>query len=455
MPRTALKSSPALAIELEDPKSSYLPDDIILGRVTRHAHTVSPECWVTIKLFGRAKSKLTVNNGQNRNVYRCRFNLFETHEQLFHGPVHVPPDGDPQTWPFAIAIPKGPSSRLVSKSHEQKYSNLSLKQEDIETQSLPPAFYFLSDSWGAKKFHGYVEYYLEAEIRLSGSGGTTSIATLPIFVRPPSSPIPITDFDLKSRAYRGLIKTQRLVPGMEDAELSFKQKTQKFFRTSKVPEFNYLLQVDYPMVIQLGNPNTIPFKIRLLPNRERTSDIIQDVPQRVTLTGLTMELRSTTAVRCAGLFTSHDADKTVKQPIHLEQIMAGVGPIVIPSSFGEEAIDLGALLDLRLDSRVPHAMGRRLSPFESPLEPTFTTYNIKHSHTLKWEVTISVAGETTSESREYPITILAPSEEQEIEANNALTPEEKRKKYEDVLAAANLGVAATGAILDIVQAVGG
>ncbi|EON98414.1 hypothetical protein UCRPA7_6063 [Phaeoacremonium minimum UCRPA7] len=397
---------------------------------------------------------MTVSNGQNKSVYRGRFTLFETHEKLFEGPIHVPPDGEPQVWPFAIAVPKGPSPRLVSSGNEQKYSNLSLKLEDIEKQSLPPAFYYAGDSWG-KKFHGYVEYYLEAEIRLSGSGSPAGTATLPIFVRPPSSPIPITDFDLKGRSFGGLIKSQRLVPGMETTELSFKQKTQKFFGSSKVPEFIYSLEIDYPTVIQLGNPNTIPFKIRLLPNRSRTSDIIEDVPQKVTLTKLTMELKANTAVRCAGTFSSHDADKTAKHPIHLAQVMVGVGSIVVPSSVDEEAIDLGALLDLRLDARRPYTMGRQLSPFQNRLAPSFTTYNIRHSYRLKWEVTISIAGESTSLSGEYPVSILAPSEEQEIEAHNALTPEEKRKKFEEVLEAANLGVAGASAILDIIQAASG
>ena len=455
MPRTGLNRSPALAIELESPQSSYLPDDIVLGKVVRGAHVVSPRGWVNIKLLGRAKSKMTVSNGQNKSVYRGRYTIFQIHEKLFDGPIHVPPNGEPQSWPFAIAIPKGPSPPLVATGHDQKYSNLSLKEDDIAKQPLPATFYYAGEGWSTK-FHGYVEYYIEAELRVSGSGSPAGTATLPISVRPPSTPIPITDFDLKGRSFGGLIKTQRLVPGQETAELSFKQKTQKFFGSSKVPEFVYSVEVDYPAVIQMGNPNPIPFRMRILPNRSRTTDIISDVHQTVTLTKLMMEIKANTAVLCQGTFTSHDADKTVKHSLSLQQALISLGgPITIPSGPDAEAIDIGALLDLRLDARRAYAMGKPLLAFQSQLAPSFTTYNIKHSHRLKWEAIMTVAGETMEVSAEYPVSLLAPSEEQEIEANNALSPEEKRKKYEDALEAANLGVQGVGAILQIIEAASG
>ena len=96
-------------------------------------------------------------------------------------------------------------------------------------------------------------------------------------------PYPLADFDLKTRIYPACIRTQRLIPGMENAELSFRQKTQKLLGSSKVPLLWYNVHVDYPAVIQLENPIPIPFKVRVVINRQRTSDIIVDVPQKIEL----------------------------------------------------------------------------------------------------------------------------------------------------------------------------
>jgi hypothetical protein len=123
MPQTRPKATLGLAIQLDPKQITYTPGDTIFGRVVRKVHTVGPRAWVTIRLYGRAKSKMTVHknhgNYQSSKHYRGRFNFFspnETCQKLFDGSVHIPPNGDPQEWPFALTIPTNPSPRWLGKS---------------------------------------------------------------------------------------------------------------------------------------------------------------------------------------------------------------------------------------------------------------------------------------------------------------------------------------------------
>lgn len=426
MPKAGVKATAELAIQLGDSQDTYnriyCPGDIVIGSVVRKAHTVSTRAWVTIKLYGRAKSKITVrrSNGNNQTTkhYRGRFNFFapdETYQKLFDGPVHIPPGGDPQTWPFALTIPTGPSPRIVKTGNDQDISYLPLNDAAIAAGSLPASFEFENHGWG-KQFHGFVEYHFEAEFWQENKSGR-STATLPISIRAASTPYPIVNFDLKRHTFPGSIKTQRLIPGMETAELSFRQKTQKLFGSSKVPQFLFSVQVDYPGAIQLQNPIPIPFVIRVLPNPERTSDIIADVPQTIALTSLNMELKACTSVVGAGTFRSRSASGTDKYNFALRGTVLNLqDPIIVPSGPDAEALDVGAFLELSLDSWYAYARGKRLQRFTSPLNPGFITYNMKHTHRLKWEVSLTVAGESMSMSDEQPVSVLAASEKQDTQA---------------------------------------
>ena len=414
MPRTCAKSTQELAIQLDDKPFSYCPGDVIIGGVVRKVHTVSTRAWVTITLHGRAKSKLTVrrNNGSGTTThhYRGRFNFFapnETCQKIFDGPVHIPPGGDPNAWPFALTIPTRPSPLSVKAGNSQDRSYLPLNDEAIATSSLPSCFAFENQGWGPT-FHGFVEYYLEAEFRQE-NGSHLSTATLPIVVQAASTPYPFETFDLKARTYPGCIKTQRLIPGMEDAELSFRQKTQKLFGSSKVPQFSFSVQVDCPTVIQMQNPIPIPFKIRIIPNRGQTSDIIVDIPQTIMLRSLTMELEATTSIICDGSFSSRTASGTQKQHFADKGTVLGLrSPIAIPSDSDAKAFDVGAFLELSLHPQYASVRGKPLHPF-AQIYPSFITYNIKHSHQLRWDLSLELAGESLKVSGGQAISILGAS----------------------------------------------
>ena len=414
MPRTELKTSPELSIKLDDPVASHYPGETVTGEIIRRIHTVSTRAWITIRLYGRTKSKLTIrrNNGNNTTThhYRGRFNLFgpgEICQKVYDGPVHIPPGGGPQTWRFALIIPTGPSPRSVKMENLQDRSFLPLNDADIAASSLPPTFAFESAGW-RERFHCFVEYYLEAEFRQENSSHIAK-AAVPIPIPTASIPYPFEKFDLNTRKYPGCIKSQRLIPGMENAELSFRQKTQKLFGSSKVPQFSFSVQVDYPTTIQMQNPNPISFKIRIVPDRARTSDVILDVPQTIKLTSLSMEIEATTSIICDATFSARTANATEKHNFaNRVPLLGNRSPITISPDPDAKALDLGALLELSLHPQHASVGGRALPQF-GRLYPSFVTYNIKHSHRLRWQLILEAAGESAKFTGEQAVSILAAS----------------------------------------------
>lgn len=422
MPQTFSKSGPELAIRLESQSIYNNPGDTIIGTVVRKEPTVSPKALVTIKLYGRAKSKDTVRQGNTSREYSGCFNLLsegDIFEKLFEGPVHIPPEGGAQSWPFALTIPMAPSPRSVISWHTKEYSYLPLDAATIAASSLPASFAAIDCGWG--DVQAYVEYYLEAQFRqethsaaqfLSHSAVphvSTSNATLPILLQGDSLPYPLEDFRLQKRIFPGSIKSQHLVPGMENSELSFHQQMRQFLGSSKVPEFHFNVHVEYPGVIQLQNPNPIPFKIHIVPDRERTSDILKDISYTLEITSLTMAIISGTSIICSGGSSPHRAYDSNKHKFAKKKTVLGLpDSINIQSGSDSKAFDIGASLDLNLLSEHVTVRGKKMDRFRR-IVPSFITYNIKHSHQLKWELDLELSGESTRITSQMPVSVLAAS----------------------------------------------
>lgn len=268
-------------------------------------------------------------NDADKTAEQFNAGYMQTRQQLHQGPIHVPSSSEPVSWEFAIEIPTRPSPRAVTsemKDPEASYLPLATADE----HPLPSSF-ATSGRRHNTRFEAYVEYHLEATLRQQGSShhgaGDSLTATLPISVRAPPMPYPLTDFDLRRRSAPFAASSYRLVPGMETAELTFKQKSKKFFGSSSVPMFGFTLQYDSPGVIQLDNPAPIPFRVRVVPDGRRTSEVIQGVPQVVTLSSLELVLKADTSVVAPGTFGSHTGDDTVKHNIQLPVAFAGSVPL--------------------------------------------------------------------------------------------------------------------------------
>lgn len=275
----------------------------------------------------------------------------QTRQHLHQGPIHVPSSAEPASWEFAIEVPTRPSPRaVVSEMKKPEASYLPLGAGNVADYPLPASF-ANSGRRGNTRFDAYVEYHLEAALVMQGGGssrhghghGDNNItATLPIRIRAPPMPYPLTDFDLRRRSAQFAASSYRLVPGMETAELTFKQKSKKFFGSSKVPAFGFTIQYDCPGVIQLDNPSPIPFRVRAVPDSRRTSEVLQGVPQVVTLSSLELVLKADTCVIAPGTFGTHTGDDTVKHNIHLPVAFAGNVPAAVLRTKDREAKEMEA-----------------------------------------------------------------------------------------------------------------
>ncbi|KXH69604.1 hypothetical protein CSAL01_13505 [Colletotrichum salicis] len=428
MPPMERKNNIDLSIQLLHPDKPLHGGSVILGHIVRKSHIVAANVTVRARLLGRAKAKLVISRGNSqKSYYRSRFNFWHEGaitDVVHYGPVHVAPraEGQPVSWPFALALPTHTDARAVNACGGNSAKEACFLHSGFGTQvgaglpeqPLPGTFYFDGSGFN-KSWHGFVEYWIEAELTVQGKSSILK-AAMPVRVFSPPVPSPmISDFRLERRNKTGCVSSQRLLPRMTDAELSFKQKTQKFFGSSKVPTFHYTLDVQYPTVIQLGNESTIPFLLHLTPSRDRTSDIIEDVPQMVTIEQMELELQTTKGIVCPGTLDPHDASKTRKLCLarlkHLFQ--APDSKVVVPSGPKEVPLDLGAVLDLRVDALGRLLFGQRngAGSFGQTVLPTFVTYCLKIEHVLHWEVKLSVAGETWKCEGDQKLLVLAPDED--------------------------------------------
>lgn len=480
--------------------------------------------------------------GQDTDTAREQFDAgyMTTRQSLHQGPLHVPSSSEPAIWEFAIEIPTQPSPRAIASEMKDREASYLPQDESGVTQHPLPSSFATSGRRGNTRFEAYVEYHLEASLQQQGSGkhgGDNITATLPVRIRAPPMPYPLTDFDLCRRSAQFAASSYRLVPGMETVELTFKQKSKKFFGSSKVPMFGFTLQYDSPGVVQLDNPIPVPFRVRVVPDGRRTSEVIQGAPQIVTLSSLELILKADTSVIAPGTFGTHTGDDTVKHNVSLPVAFAGNvpasvlrtadrggkgkepagkeaanagavhrpgtadekprieppreeqgessasqsareparqskeehvadpgpagapetegepgaessspptyeprtsepppppaaqaeqppayqlpkdlssrGPLIIPSAWGPDGpwLDVGAALGLRLHETHCTALGRSVAATVSdPICPGFTTYCIRHSHRLKWKMTVAVGGERVSLEGEGPVTVVGPAE---------------------------------------------
>ncbi|BAE61199.1 unnamed protein product [Aspergillus oryzae RIB40] len=401
MPQTAKTGNENINIDLASPPGwTYVGGDTVIGNVVRRSHVVTPDASVTLTLVGRVKTKITVkrNNGQltSTSHYRGRWQLFSTsRETLFRGPLHLPEGSvnNPLTWPFSVEIPTRPSDRVL-EGHCKEESYLPLDKEILAKNTLPASFFSSNRGWRTSS-EGFVEYYLEAQLRYSRSGSfEVETATFPITIRHvPQAGTFI--YELQSRLLAGRAKSQRLLPGMEHAELSLKQKTQKLFGSSKVPEFHYTVEVSWPYAIQLDNPMPVPIIISIKP--ASTSPEISDVVQKVQLNWVNMVIKSQTMVRAPGNLTptyTHNHSHSSSHPIGLKKAFLRLeSPVVFTTGKGNEPVDIGSMFGLLFHSNGSTVGGLRNTTYSGP-SPDFITYNILHRNELELEVSLTVAEET-------------------------------------------------------------
>ena len=406
MPPTPRISNSELSIQLQAERNAYFPGDTIIGSVGRMMPLVSPRARVKITLHGRTKSKLVRSNGQSSTTYRGRFNVINSsrHAQLlFDGPVHVEGHSGGQTWPFVVTIPTYVESN-GDRSEQETF--IPSDVASMSTHPLPPSFKGCKHST-----EGFVEYWLQAELTTHGNRDSiTRESTLPLFLKERNMAPPIAPQLVRGRFPLGVV-SQRLIPGMEEGELSTGQKMKKFFRSESVPRFNFHLEVDFPTTLQLGHPEPLQWKVRAVPDWGKSSPELDKVPQRVRIVGGSMHIRQITEVKCAGHWSTKNEDFDEKADLRLD---TPFGRAALANHFIEAPctdewppIDIGELFNMRLGYN-GFPWQTALGFYYGQLTPTFSTYNVRVRHQMSWSLRLLIAKEELRvKSRgEFPIHLL-------------------------------------------------
>lgn len=408
MPRSTIRATPNLEIEISSGRTAWTGGDVITGRVSRCAPLVSASTVISIRLIGRAKSKMIVNRGQTTSVYRNRFNFFtpeQTTVELIAGPIHIPETGDMHSWPFSVTVPDQLNPAAVAQGNQQKHSYLPLGHGEILAQSMPPTFY-CKGTWFSTTYEAYNEYFLEATMTIESSKKSET-AILPVDILPRSAPGLITDFHpLRSVPFCQL-NSHRLVPGAENSSLTLQQRTQHLFRSSKVPSFAFSLQIEYPQTLQIGNSGHVRFTLLAIPEREHTTEVLQDCQLELAIESIQLEIKSETEILCRGTLSSHDVRGSRKIRLVSDEALTRLGStMIVPLGPKAGPLDVGEKLGLSLQHLGPNLRSESTSKMSHSLYPTFSTYNIQHSHKLYWKIEISSAGASTKVADEVGITIL-------------------------------------------------
>ncbi|KAJ6121174.1 hypothetical protein N7523_005454 [Penicillium sp. IBT 18751x] len=408
MPPTVAISCPALGIRLDGSRSRFSPGDVVVGTIYRTAPTVAPEARLTIKLHGKSEASMILARGMSHRDYFGQFNLIDseatTQVLLADKPLHIEPASNGTSWPFALNIPTTINHEsLIGPRIAQRTAFLPLNPEEVAVQSLPSAF----RSKGFRSGIGaFVEYILEAELELQERGKIKiSRAAMPLQVQQFLTEPPITDFQLKRHSYSRKITSQRLIPGLKDSGLSLTQMAQQFIGSSKLPNFSFKVHVELPTRLQVENTNYMPLRIGIEPIWNHTSEIIHDVPQKIKLESLVMRLKLSMKLECGELkacdsqeieLISSAAVRGLSEEVFMS--WGTMGPADSKSRPEIEFIDVGGLLDFRLGR---YNLGK--------VYPSFTTYNIKLTHQLSWEIRGVFDDEKIKMSASHDVTVLPPS----------------------------------------------
>ncbi|KAF5659969.1 hypothetical protein FCIRC_12284 [Fusarium circinatum] len=380
---TALRSGPLLGISLD--KDAYIPGDMVTGHVFRQFQTISPDASVSICMFGRGRTIGVIGN--NSQEYRGLFDLCYRPKIIFQGPIHIQSSTHKHKWPFNVQLPKylNDSTPLGPVNH------------------TPPSYKLRTKNMAA-----VIEYVIKAKITMTVQGHEEVLeATFPFRVICVTPESPIADFRLKRYYYERAVSSHRLIPGMQDVKVSWKDKIKQSLHSSKDPALTFDLFVEVPKIVQLDNPTPIPFRLLVSPNWEETSNDIRDEAQDVKLVSVHVSIITITTIIChAGL----QVPESTEVDLGLSQAILQRGDTIrIPFTADPQPIDIGEMINLRIGQKTGYP--RRWTSVQSEFTHSFQIYNIRVSHQLKWSVQGEIAGERFKAEGKSDLLILKPSDD--------------------------------------------
>lgn len=408
-----------LCLDIAAPLSwRYSPGDTIIGSVVRKSPIVSPEATLKIWLTGMISVRiLRAGSNQlysNQECYINNWTLLKPEEHLiFSGPLHHPEDSnEPLSWTFSLPIPSEPKA-YTTDSYQSHATFVPLNQDHPAYNILPGTLRTSCNGYSPSSAAA-IEYELHARLYYDRGGAKKAhYATVPITLKHSPGSADLLHISKGGSSYPTKVRSQRLLPEMNDQELSFRQKTNKLFASSKVPVFWFKIIIESPPVVQVDNPHPLPISlsIQTLTGNDRTSKSIEDIPQRVQINYVKILVKSSTTVIAPGGLRSsvHTGRQDSDVDLHFEDAFKNFeSPLVLYSSVkANEPIDLGNLFQLVLRRNGLYTNGKRCSSTPTnALVPDCCTFILKHTHQFEYRVNLTIARETQEVKVFVPVKII-------------------------------------------------
>jgi len=344
---------------------------------------LAQELFGPLKIFvtfgGRAKTKIHKSNGNTSSTHRGRAPLFQQHHKIHDGP-YTSKAGECVRFPFSLRFPAA-TQHLPGQGDFRQDPRF---QEEAG-HPLPPTF-AASNHGFSKTFKAFVEYRLNADIRMPGIdisvvGLNQGGEGIPILYEQPRLPASAVA-KFKPRAFADFITLQNehLLPE-EQRPTGFRQKAKFAFSSEKYPTYIFTIRGTMPTEVFVGQP--IVFELGLYPDQDRCT---APVPPSVQLRWVRAEVRQYINIRAEhGFLSAEESNKDY----HLPRVPCMIVEPNVPFSKANDHTKFIHTTILNTAS-------------------SFSTYNICQRYTLEVQYGIHAAGKDKTLKHIMPITVHPP-----------------------------------------------
>jgi len=382
-------------IVLDNPTGYHCgPNDPVTGHVSltyrptgayasQSTNGPTQELFGPLKIFltfgGRAKTKIHKSNGQSSSTHRGRAPLFSQHVKIYDGP-HSSKAGEWVRFPFSLNFPAATQHLPGQGDFRQD-----IRFQEEAGHPLPPTFN-ASNTGFSKSFKSFVEYRLNAEIRMPGIdisvlGLNQGDEGIPVLYEQPRIPASeVARFRSHPFADSIMLQNEHLLPE-EERPTGFRQKAKFALSSEKYPTYQFTIRGSIPTEVFIGQPLTL--ELTLLPDQNRCT---APVPPEVQLRWVRAEVRQYINVRAEHGFFSSEESSTNS---HLPPIPCRIMEPGVPFCKANDHTKF-------INASVPNTPS------------SFSTYNICQRYTLEIRYGILAAGKEKNLKHTMPITVHPP-----------------------------------------------
>jgi len=343
------------------------------------------ELFGPLKIFltfsGRAKTKIHKSNGNSSSTHRGRAPLFSQHHKLYDGP-HTSQAGECVRFPFSLNFP-ATTQNLPGQGDFREDARF---QEEAG-HPLPPTFAANNHGF-SKSFKSFVEYRLNAEIRMPGINISVAMLNqgdegVPIlYEQPRLHASEAARFKSRSFADSIMLQNEHLLPE-EERPTGFRQKAKFALSSDKYPTYLFTIRGTLPTEVFVGQPLILELGVH--PDANRCT---APVPPSIQLRSVGAVVRQYITVRAEhGFFSSEESSKDC----YLPRVS---GRIVEPNVPFCKAND--------------HTKFIHASILNHDVGSSFSTWNICQRYMLEIEYQIHAAGKNKTCKHTMPITVHPP-----------------------------------------------